>query len=115
MQELSVFISFSPKRSSLLENLKAVEAPTIKTLCLTRWTVHTGAIQAILSNYEVLLRLLIEVQESGRDEYALKAGGYLSSMDKFGTFFGLKLAHLIFSATDTCYKHWLRYYGRACS
>lgn len=53
VQELGVFISFSAKRSSLMESLKtqlSVDTPTIKTLCLTRWTVCTGAIQAVLVN-----------------------------------------------------------------
>ena len=39
------------------------------------------------------------MQNSGRDEYAVKAGGYLSSRDRLSAFFDLKLAHLIFSAT----------------
>ena len=34
------------------------------------------------------------------DEYALNAGGYLNTMEKFSAFFGLKLSHLIFSATE---------------
>ena len=103
VQELGVFISFSPKRSSLLECLKSqicADTPTIKTLCLTRWTVRTNAIQAVVANYEILLKLLLEVHEGGRDEYAMKAGGYLASMDKFSTFWGLKLSHLIFSAVE---------------
>ena len=101
--ELGVFISFSPKRSSLLECLKSqftLDTPTVKILRPTRWTVRTTAIQAILSNYNVLCKLLVEVNESGRDEYAMKAGGYLGAMDKFSTFFGLKLSHLIFSAIE---------------
>ena len=95
VQELGVFISFSPKRSSLLECLKSqICADT------TRWTVRTNAIQAVVANYEILLKLLLEVHEGGRDEYAMKAGGYLASMDNFSTFGGLKLSHLIFSAVE---------------
>ena len=40
-----------------------------------------------------------EVQQ-GTDEYALKAVGYLNSMERFSTYLGLKLGHLIFSATE---------------
>lgn len=44
---------------------------------------------------------LLEVHEGGRNEYAQKAEGYLNDMDnKFSTFFGLMLSHLIFSATE---------------
>ncbi len=41
-----------------------------------------------------------EIQASGRDDCALKAVGYLQSLEKFSTFFGLHLAYLIFSATE---------------
>ena len=67
MKKLGVIISFSPKRTSL-ENLKAqmsVDATTIKLLCPTRCTVRTRAVEAILSKYEVHLKLLIVVQNSG--------------------------------------------------
>ena len=55
--EVSQLIRFSPKRSSLFESLQAQVcpgAPSLKPLCLTRWTVRTRAIKAIISNYEVL-------------------------------------------------------------
>ena len=51
--------------------------------------MRTATIEAILVNYDVLCKLLVEVNESGRDEYAMKAGGYLSSIDRFSTYFGL--------------------------
>lgn len=43
---------------------------------------------------------MIEIHDSGRDEYALNAGGYLNTMENFSTYFGLKLSHLIFSTTQ---------------
>ena len=94
VMELSQFIQFSPKRSSLFQTLQvqlSPGAPSLKPLCPTRWTVHTKAIEAVLSNYEVLKTALIDIHENGRDEYALKAGGYLRTMEKFSTFFGLKV------------------------
>ena len=42
----------------------------------------------------------LEIIKEGKDEYALKAIGYLNSMDKFSTYFGLKLSKLVFSATE---------------
>ena len=74
-------------------------APSLKPLCPTRWTVRTHAIGALLTNYGLLLDALEIIQE-GRDEYAMKANGYLTSMQQFSTFFGLKLSYLIFSATE---------------
>ena len=78
--EVSQLIRFSPKCCSLLESRQgqvSPGAPSLKPLCPTRWTVHTRAIEAIVKNYEVLIKALTEIHESGRDEYALKAGEYL--------------------------------------
>ena len=72
----------------------------MKPLCPTRWTVRTRSLGAIASNYAVLTIALLEIHEGGRDEYALKAGGYLATMDKFSTYFGIKLSYLLFSATE---------------
>ena len=99
---VSQLIRFSPKRSTLFDTLQSQVspgAPSLKPLCPTRWTVRTRAISAILSNYKLLLDVL-EVIQSGRDEYAMKANGYLTSMTQFSTFFGLKLSYLIFSVTE---------------
>ena len=99
---LSQLIRFSPKRASLFAALQAqvsAGAPTLKPLCPTRWTVRTEAIQAVLANYH-LLQEALELIQQGTDEYAMKAVGYLNSMEKFSTYFGLKLSHLVFSATE---------------
>ena len=74
-------------------------APNLKPLCPTRWTVRTRAIGAVLTNYSLLLDAL-EIIQRGKDEYAMKANGYLTSMQQFGSFFGLKLSYLIFAATE---------------
>lgn len=95
-------IRYSPKRSSLFDTLRSqvsYDTPTLKPLCPTRWTVRTGAINAILTNYEMLMEAL-EIIKQGKDEYAMKANGYLTQMEQFSVFFGLKLAHLIFAATE---------------
>jgi len=89
VMELSQLIRFSPKRSSLFEALQAQVspgAPTLKPLCPTQWTVRTKAIEAVLTNYG-LLQEALEVIQQGKDEYALKAMGFLNSMDKFSTYF----------------------------
>ena len=61
--------------------------------------VRTEAIQVVLANYH-LLQEALELIQQGTDEYAMKAVGYLNSMEKFSTYFGLKLSHLVFSATE---------------
>ena len=75
-------------------------AAKLKPLCPTRWTVRTAAIDSVLKNYSVLKSALLEIHEQGRDEYSLKAGGFLAAMEKFSTFFGLHLSYLIFSSTE---------------
>ena len=41
----------------------------------------------------------LDIIQQGSDEHATKTSGFLNSMEKFSTFFGLKLSHLIFAAT----------------
>lgn len=96
-------IKFSPKRSSLFQTLKSHMSPDtsdLRPLCPTRWTVRTGAIAAVLSNYSTLCTVLEEVNNTGTDEYAMKAGGFLRMMEKFSTLFGLKLCYMVFSSTE---------------
>ena len=75
-------------------------APTLKPHCPTRRTVRTEALASVLQNYEVLCSTLEEIHSSGTDEYAIKAADFISLMEKFNIFFGLKLSHLIFSAIE---------------
>lgn len=72
----------------------------IKPLCPTRWTVRTEAINAILTQYEVIMDTMEEVHQTTHDEYGLKASGILTSLEKFETLFNLKLGHLLFSAAE---------------
>ena len=101
--ELVKLIKYSPKRSSLFQSLKSQVSPDtsdLRPLCPTRWTVRTAAIGAVLSNYSTLCTVLEEVNTTGRDEYAMKAGGMLRMLEKFSTFFGLKLCFMVFSSTE---------------
>ena len=103
VMELSQLIRYSPKRSTLFENLQSQlspQSPSLKALCPTRWTVRTAAISSVIENYAVLCEALAKINLSTHDEYGRKAGGFLAQMEKFSTFFGLKLSHLIFSGTE---------------
>ena len=68
---------------------------SLRTLCPTRWTVRHTAIESILVNYDTL-KATIEEVEKGHDKDAAKAHGMLIQLETFDTFFGFKLAHLIF-------------------
>lgn len=78
-------------------------APSLRMLCLTRWTVYHRSIETILRNYKTIQTTLEEI-EKGKDEYATKARTLLSSMKLFNTIFALKLAYL-FSAAEQLPVH----------
>ena len=103
VMEIVKLIKYSPKRTTLFNTMKSQLSPetqNLKPLCPTRWTVHTVAIKAILDNYETLLSTLEEINTTGRDEYAMKAGGFVRQLQLFSTFFGLKLCMVIFAPTE---------------
>lgn len=103
VMEITQLIQYSPKRSTLFSNLQrqlTSGSKTLKPLCPTRWTVRTSAISAVLSNYSVLCVALEKINVETSDDYGRKAGGFLAIMEKFSTFFSLKLSHLIFSGTE---------------
>ena len=104
--ELVQLIKFSPKRLHVFESLKrnvvvsgGDATPRLRTLCPTRWTIRHTSINSILLNYETFLKTLEDVQ-NGSDEYAAKASGLHARIELFDTYFGLKLAHLVFSAAE---------------
>ena len=117
VKEVASLITNSPKRQVIFEKIQSnfgASNKSVKPLCPTRWTVRTGAIAVILENYNALIDTMEEVNESGNDDYSRRAGGVVSLMAKFETFFGLELAHMLFAATeqlstsiqnkDTCVK-----------
>ena len=96
--EISNFIRYSPKRLHLfLTKLQDSEegSVSLKPLCPTRWTARTSAINAILEDFDLLLETLEEVHQSTSDEYGMKAGGLLQSLEKFNSPLCLRLCHLI--------------------
>ena len=102
--EVIQLIKYSPKRQVVFESVQRQQqegslASGIRTLCPTRWTVRAGAMQAILDNYETV-RVTMEVSSHGSDDCSRRASGMLALMDKFQTFFGLKLSVMIFSITE---------------
>ena len=101
-REIYKLIELSPKRSFLFaSNLSAAGSGAgLKPLCPTRWTVRTGAIDAILKNYAILIETLEDIHATTHDGYGLKAGGFVRSLEAFTTLFGLKLALNLFSEAE---------------
>lgn len=100
VMEIAQLMQYSPKRSTLFSSLQTSDSKNLKPLCPTRWTVRTSAISAVLSNYSVLCVALEPINVETSDDYGRKAGGFLAIMEKFSTFFGLKLSHMLFSGTE---------------
>ncbi len=76
--ELASLIRASPKRLALFQRLKdelAPGTPGLKPLCPTRWTVRTGALDAIIKNYTVICSELEQVNSEMYGEPARKASG----------------------------------------
>ena len=103
VREIVKLVNYSPKRKHLFsQKLQQTEGPKvgIKPLCATRWTVRTEALDAVIKQYSVIMDTMEEVNHTTRDEYGLKAGGVLAALEKFEMLFGLKLGHLLFSASE---------------
>ena len=103
MIELVKLIKFSQKRTTLFQTMKSQMSPNscnLRPLCPTRWTVRNGAITAVLNNYSTLQSTLEEIHDTGRDEYAMKAGGFSRQLQMFTTFFGPRLCQSIFAPTE---------------
>lgn len=103
VREIVKLINYSPKRKHLFsEKLLQADGPKcgIKPLCPTRWTVRTEAIDAVVKQYSVIMETMEDIHRTTHDEYGLKAGGILAALEKFDTLFGLKLGHLLFSASE---------------
>ena len=101
--EVIQLIKYFPKRQSIFETIKSQQNSSstagIRTLCPTRWTVRSGAMQAIISNYEELQDAM-EVSSYGSDDCSRRANGIMALMERFSTYFGLKLSILIVSITE---------------
>ena len=53
--------------------------------------MRTGAIDVVVKSYATILDTLEEIYQTTHDEYGVKAAGLLSTLDKFETYFGLKV------------------------
>ena len=103
--ELVGLIKLSPNRDHLFTALQrqvinSPHSPSLKPLFPRWWTCQAASISAVIENYETLLEALEEISETCKDEYGRKAGGFHALMGNFSTFFGLKLAHLVFGASE---------------
>ena len=102
--EITKLIKKSPRRNAIFDRIRgemASDAPGIRVLCPTRWTVRAEALQSILENYEVLMELWEESVEVINDtEMKARILGVRSAMQTFDFFYGATLAYMILRHTD---------------
>ena len=106
-KEIVSLMKFSPKRESLLgeikENLEGPEseAKGILGLCPTRWTVRASCFQRILHNYAALLQeWTISLDEKLQSDLRGRIIGCKAQMNTFYFFIGLNLGQRLFPHTD---------------
>ena len=108
VREIVQLINCSPKRRHLFTEYLLAESDKpsggLKPLCPTRWTVRAAAMEAVIMQYSVIMETLEDVHHNTRDEYGLKAGGLLAALEKFETFFSLKLGCLLFGCSENTSK-----------
>ena len=105
--EVASIIRASPKRLAQFCHLQeelSPGSPGLKPLCPTRWTVRTQALNAVLMYYATLQSELERIGEESCGEASHKSLGVLAIMERFTTYFGLKLSFLIFSAMEQLSK-----------
>ena len=101
--EICKLIKLSPKRSLIFQQCKddlSISGTGIRPLCPTRWTVRNLSIDSVIRNYPALLQAFQTIGAESHDDYGRRANGVLSLLEKFNTFFGLKLSFFLFSATE---------------
>ena len=114
--DITKLIKISPKREAELyrkqaELLRQVEgdfhvhdmdSPTLKVLCPTRWTVRAASLSAILKNYGTVMKLWGWAQDNVSDsDMKARIIGVQTKMQTFSFFYGLQLAIVVLSHSDS--------------
>ena len=106
--EITKLVKFSPRRDVLFEKIKkelAPQGPSVRVLCLTRWTVRAEALSSIIINYTVLQELWTEALAIVSDTETIgRLNGVAAVMQKFDFLFGTMLGELVFKHSDNLSK-----------
>ena len=72
----------SPKCSLVLQKLKQLSPEGTRLLPVwpARWTVRTGAIDAVLRNYAAIIQAQVQIAEESHDDYGRRANGLYHSL-----------------------------------
>ena len=100
IRDLITLIRNSPKRLAWFKEFQGTEAPQLRPLCPTRWTVKAASLQSIAANYSALMDFLEDMSTNEKGDAGGKASGLLVHLQKFGTFFSLRLMLAFFSRVE---------------
>ena len=101
IRDLITLIRNSPKRLAWFQHFQSADGPSLRPLCPTRWTVKAASLQSIYSNYSALLEFLDNLSSEDKGDAGGKANGLLQHLQKFSTFFSLKLMLMFFLLAET--------------
>ena len=99
IQSLYNFLEGSTKRHAIFHGLKSIVL-TLKSLCVTRWSCHKDAVEAIFREIETIVKALLimaadtDIKVSGRSKDLLK------NICDFKFIFGLTLLRFILTNTN---------------
>ena len=98
--EITKLVKLSQRRDTIFLRLKKqlqCNAPGIRILCPTRWTVPADSLKSVLDNFVVLRELWQEALEIVFDsEMRAKISGVALLMERFDFFFGMCLGEVLF-------------------
>nr|XP_011435340.2 zinc finger MYM-type protein 1-like [Crassostrea gigas] len=102
--EMSKLVKYSPRKDTILEQLKremAPDTPGFRVLCPSRWTVRALSLNSVLENYSVLQSLWETCYECTKD-YVIcsRIIGVKTQMQSFDVLFGVSLGYEILRHTD---------------
>ena len=102
IQEISKLIGASAKRQAQFDLHQEDDAPSLRPMCPTRWTVRLRTLKSVASNMKAITSTLSEIahDQAGR-ESSTKARGLLKHLETFEFLFGMELCSLIFECTDS--------------
>lgn len=102
--EMSKLVKYSPRRDTILEQLKremAPDTPGFCVLCPTRWTVRALSLNSVLENYSILQFLWETCYECTKDsEIRSRIISVKTQMQSFDFLFGVSLGYEILRHTD---------------
>ena len=106
--EICKLLKYSPRRDAIFHKLHqelTPQAPGIRNLCPTRWTVRALSLESIRVNYSALKATWDEALDvCSQSEVKARINGVQSKMKDFDFLFGLLLGERILKHTDNLSK-----------